>query len=155
MDSSLIAGSSVDAALLGRARAVDRLRSKTGVIAAEAEAVMQYKQQARDKRKAALLGLRSSMAEVKDSIQGANARRAEQAAADAQRRAEEAKKILAAAGGSSSSSSNSSAQDRMYLNDNTCPQATRMRYGGSASLRRGWRLNGRGAPRLGRRGRRI
>ena len=153
MDSSLIAGSSVDAALLGRARAVDRLRSKTGVIAAEAEAVMQYKQQARDKRKAALLGLRSSMAEVKDSIQGANARRAEQAAADAQRRAEEAKKILAAAGGSSSS--NSSAQDRMYLNVNTCPQATRMRYGGSASLRRGWRLNGRGAPRLGRRGRRI
>jgi hypothetical protein len=31
----------VDAALLGRARAVERLRSKTGVIASEAEAVMQ------------------------------------------------------------------------------------------------------------------
>jgi hypothetical protein len=35
---------------------------------------------------------------VKDSIQGANARRAEQAAAEALRRAEEAKKIMAAAG---------------------------------------------------------
>ena len=33
---------SVDAALLGRARAVERLRSKTGVIASEAEVVMQY-----------------------------------------------------------------------------------------------------------------
>ncbi len=96
----------MDAALLGRARAVERLRSKTGVIASEAEAVMQcvlqppfyygftvflcwlcrYKQQAREKRKVALLGLRNSMAEVKDSIQGANARRAEQAAQDAQRR---------------------------------------------------------------------
>jgi hypothetical protein len=59
---------------------------------------MQYKQQAREKRKAALLSLRKSMADVKDSIQGANARRAEQAAAEARRRAEEAKKILAAAG---------------------------------------------------------
>jgi hypothetical protein len=111
----------VDAALQGQARAVQRLRAKTGVIASEAEAVMQcvacflhcfcnasrdfprdvtcrYKQQAREKRKAALLGLRKSMAEVKDSIQGANARRAEQAAAEAARRAEEAKKIMAAAG---------------------------------------------------------
>ena len=33
---------SVDAALLGRARAVERLRAKTGVIASEAEAVMEY-----------------------------------------------------------------------------------------------------------------
>lgn len=89
---------SVDAALLGRARAVERLRSKTGVIAYEAEVVMQYKQQAREKRKAALLGLRQSMVDVKDSIQGANARRAEQAAAEEKRRSEEAKKILAAAG---------------------------------------------------------
>lgn len=77
---------------------MERLRSKTGVIASEAEAVMQYKQQTREKRKAALLGLRTSMAEVKDSIQGANARRSEQAAAEALRRSEEAKKILAAAG---------------------------------------------------------
>ena len=89
---------SVDAALLGRARAVERLRSKTGVIASEAEVVMQYKQQAREKRKVALLGLRQSMVDVKDSIQGANARRAEQAAAEEKRRSEEAKKILAAAG---------------------------------------------------------
>ena len=63
---------SVDAALQGRARAVERLKAKTGVIAAEAETVMQYKQQARERRKAALLGLRSSMADVKDSIQGEN-----------------------------------------------------------------------------------
>ncbi len=60
--------------------------------------MFRYKQQAREKRKAALLGLRSSMSEVKDSIQGANARRAEQAAAESLRRSEEAKKILAAAG---------------------------------------------------------
>ncbi len=38
----VISAVSVDAAVLGRARAVERLRSKTGVISSEAEAVMQY-----------------------------------------------------------------------------------------------------------------
>ena len=38
----LISAISVDAAVLGRARAVERLRSKTGIISSEAEAVMQY-----------------------------------------------------------------------------------------------------------------